>query len=72
MVGFIPAVEVETVVVVTEVPEVEEAEVVAEVEWPGVDIRKVVLETTVDIVLAFGVLVIGEVVAKVDVVGVLD
>lgn len=73
MLGFIPAVEVERVVVVTsEVTEVEEAEVVAGLEWPGVDTGEVVPETTVENVLASEVLVIREVVAKVDVVGVLD
>lgn len=61
-----------TVVVTAEVTEVEEAEVVVGLEWPGVDTGDVVAETTVENVLASEVLVIGEVVAIVDVEGVLD
>lgn len=53
MSGFIPAVEVEKVVVVTtlEVTEVEEAEVVVGLEWLEVDTGEVVPETTVENVL---------------------
>lgn len=68
--GFIPAVEVERVMVVTtlEVTEVEEAEFVA---GPEVDIGEVVSETVVENVLASEGMVTGEMVAKVDVVGLL-
>lgn len=68
--GFIPAVEVERVMVVTtlEVTEVEEEEFVA---GPEVDIGEVVSETIVENVLASEGMVTGEMVAKVDAVGLL-
>lgn len=67
--GFVPAVAVERVVVVTTsgVTEVEEAEVVVGLEWPEVDIGEVVSDAIVENVLASEGLVTGEVVAKVDV-----
>lgn len=67
--GFILAVEVEGVVVVTnlEVTEVEEEEVAAGLEWPVVDVGKVVLEAIVENVLATEELVREEMVKKEDV-----
>lgn len=66
--GVIPAVVVATI---SEVTEVEDAEVVVGLEWPGVDIGDVVSGAIVENVLASEGLVTGEVVAKVDVAGVL-
>lgn len=65
---FVPAVVVESVVVVTisGVTEMEEAEVVG-LEWPEVDIGEVVSDAIVENVLASEGFVTGEVVAKVDV-----